>query len=73
MREIKQMLLKYQFPFILATFWCMTISRHEKVDLTGFRVAHSFQSVPRENLLSPQSQNNFFRINVGKIDFDERN
>ena len=30
-------------------------------------------AVPRENMLSPQSQNNFFRTNVGKIDFDERN
>ena len=32
-----------------------------------------FETVPHKNLLSPQSQNNFCRINFGKIDFDERN
>ena len=35
MREIKQLLLKYQFPFILVTFQCITIFKHEKADLRG--------------------------------------
>ena len=42
-------------------------------DFNIYAKKNYFETVPRENLLSPQSQNNFFRINVGKIDFDERN